>query len=197
MVNVEEALQDRAKLLAEMIARNKELQARIDRGESDFKSMEKKSSVLQVQLLDKEDELQRLRNEWQQREDGYLGEIHSERNRLEISEVDLAAACLRLETVRIESKDLSELEKENQSLKDRIRRQDAYMQRKIEQEKAIRDRIIPGSVLKVPGSATKTPARTVRGSVRKSASAHASRATRSTVPESESLDLELDSLLAD
>lgn len=188
MMTLEEALQDRTSVLDEMLARNKDLEAKIERSECDYRVMQDQSSMLQVRLLDKEDELKRLQVEWQQKEDDYLGEIHSERNRREIIEVDLATARLRLETVRIESRDLSELDKENQSLKDKIRRQDAYMQRKIEQERAVRDRIIQGSAMK-------TPARIARGSVRKSAPA--STATRSTVPESECLDLELDSLLAD
>jgi hypothetical protein len=198
MAALETALQDRTTLLGELVDHNKQLEAKVEIGAMHYGKMEEKSSVLQVQLMDKKDELERLRAEWQKKEDEYLDEIHSERNLREIGEADLANARSRLERIRVESKDLTELEKENQALKDKVRRQEAYLKRKIEQEKAIRERIIPGSAMKVQGNPNKTPACSGKGPQRKSTSSHASKATRPTFSsEFDSLDYELDSLLAD
>ncbi len=191
---LEEALHERTNLLADMVKHNKELQTKIDRGDVDFHSMEEHSSSLQVRLLDKEEELRRLKVQWQQKEDEYLGAIHGEQNLREVSESDLVAANMRLELLKSESRDLLELEKENQSLKDKIRRQEAYLQRKIDQEKAARDRSIAGSALKAQLSTPKAPSRAGKGSTRTSSPEMATKATKSTVAE---LDIDLDSLLAD
>jgi chromosome segregation ATPase len=202
MATLEEALQERTKLLADMVAHNKELQAKVDRSDHEFRVMEERSSTLQVRLLDREDELRHLRTEWQEKEDDYLGRLHCEHNLRVLSETDLAAATQRLETLRLEGRDLMELEKENAALKDKIRRQEAFLQRKIEQDKAARDRGVPGSALKVPASAAK-PMATARGNGKVTSRgtppslAQGSKATRSTIPETESLDVELESLLAD
>jgi chromosome segregation ATPase len=202
MAQLEEALAERTTLVSEMMSSTKELQVRVDRSDVEYKTLEERSSLLQVRLLDKEDELKLLRSDWQHKEDDYLGEIHKERNAREILEADLAATIARLEAAKVESRDLSELEKENLTLKDKIRRQEAYLQRKIEQDKAVRERILlPGSHVKAAAVA-KTPARVGCTQPRgiKSSSA-ASQSTRSTVPDTESThlfdDADLDSLLAD
>jgi chromosome segregation ATPase len=201
MAQLEEALEERTKLVSDMMSSTKELQVKVDRSDLEYKTLEERSSLLQVRLLDKEDELKRLRSEWQHKEDEYLGELHKERNSREILEADLAATIARLEAAKVESRDLSELEKENVALKDKIRRQEAFLQRKIEQDKAVRERILlPGSHIKAAAIA-KTPARVGTQQRGIKSSSTSSQSTRSTVPDTESThlfdDVDLDSLLAD
>lgn len=199
MSQLEVELQDRSQKLADMLTKSKELQGTIDRSDVEYRAMEKQSSTLQIRVYDLEDELKQCINEWKRKEDEYLGEIDKEQNLREILETDLAATTARLESVKIEGRDLIELEKENVALKDKIRRQEAYLQRKIEQEKAVRERIVPSGIVKATANVFKTPLRsTNKELIRKSASGTSS-ATRSTIPENESIDVDadLDTLLAD
>lgn len=196
MSQLEAALHDRTNMLDNALTKSKELQGKVDKCDIDFRAMEQQSSILQVRVLDLEDELKRFVNEWKLKEDEYLSEIDKERNLRQILETDLVSTVARLESAKIESKDLIELEKENVTLKDKIRRQEAYLHRKIEQEKAVRERIIPCGNVKAPVNAFKTPRS--KDSARKSASIGSS-TTRSTLPENEStdVDVDLDTLLAD
>jgi len=197
MIKFEAELQDRTNLLAEMVAHSKKLQEKLDQTNSVFASMEERSSVLQVQLQDREEELKQRHEEWRQKEDEYLGEIQNMQHMRAVCESDLAQLQLRYEKLHCERKDASELEKENQQLKDKVRRQEAYLKRKLEQDKAARERNGAGAG-RIPGSAMKTPARSVKASSRKTASSAvlASRATRSTAQET-NVDWELEQLLAD
>lgn len=199
MIKLEDELQDRTTLLSSVVAQCKQLQERLEHDSSAFAKMEERSSLLQVKVLDREEQLRQRQEEWRHKEDNYLGEIQNERHLRETSELDLTKAQMRLEILNCESKDLAELEKENEKLQDKVRRQTAYLKRKLEQERAARDR--QAGLNKIPSSATKTPARIGTGSVRKAASSGlASRApTRSTAPESDTdtLDWELEELLAD
>jgi chromosome segregation ATPase len=195
MISLEEALQDRTTLLASMVDQNKDLQAKFDRIDLAFKKMEEESSLLHVQVQDKHCELERLREEWRQKEDCYLAELHKERNIREIVEADLEAKAKQLDGLRFDSKYLADLEKENQTLRDKIRRQEAYMKRKMEQDKVVRDRI-SGNAAKVACPPMSTPVRTPPTTVRKTPVAPVTINTRTTILE-DSLDWELDTLLAD
>ena len=91
-----------------------------------------------------------------------------------------------------ENKDTVELEKENQALKDKVRRQEIYLKRKLEKDKALRDRSLPSKPLKTPGRPSRTSKiPTPHSAVRQT--------SRTSIPESldMSMDLELDDLLAD
>jgi hypothetical protein len=198
MSKLEAVLHDRTILLSQIETKSKDLQMQVERKDVEYRAMEEQSSVLQVRLLDREDELKQSLAEWKHKEDEYLSEIHNERSLREILESDIAILSARLESTKVESRNLMELEKENMALKDKIRRQEAYLQRKIDQEKVVRERIAPGGHLKSPTIAMKTPVRTTREVVLKQASISSS-TTPSTVTENEStyVDVDLDSLLAD
>ena len=199
MSELETALQGRIKILADVATKSKELQGKVDRSDMEYRTIEEKCSMLQIRVFDLEDELKRNVSEWKLKEDDYISEIDNERNMRVILETDLASTIARLESAKIEGRDLMELEKENVTLKDKIRRQEAYLQRKIEQEKAVRERITPCGVVKAPANVFKTPIRsTAKEPIRKAASI-GSGTTRSTVLDNEStdIDVDLDTLLAD
>jgi uncharacterized protein YdcH (DUF465 family) len=73
-----------------------------------------------------------------------------EQNRREIAEVDLATALKRHENTTQEKKELVELRKENLYLKDKIQRQEAFILKKLNKEKVIRDRNIGVAVTRFP-----------------------------------------------
>jgi hypothetical protein len=172
---------------------NQELAANVEALKTEQSMAEEKLSLLTVQLQDKEQEMKRQHLDWQKKEDAYLEKLHKESQRRELCEVDLCEARTKLEKIRIEYKDCVELEKENIALKDKIRRQEAYLRRKLEQEKVIRERL-PGSAVKV--NQVKTAGRSsLNAPLTQGKGLSTSKATLSTV--SDSLDWELDELLAD
>lgn len=189
MATLETALQERTSLLGDMVKHNKVLESKLSQLGTRQVKRDEQSCNLELELIDKEDELARVLAYWKKKEDNYLEDIIAERNLREIAEADVEAASSRLRLSRHGDKDVGELEKENEALKDKVRRQEVYLQRKLEKDKALKERSNPSTALK-------TPARAGRASRIQSASA--SRATRSsTTSESSSVAFDLDSLLAD
>ena len=137
---VERQLQDRTKLLGDMVTSNKEvedekekalalivdLQEAVDRFEEENEAMKR--------------ELVEVRELQQKREDQLLETIHDERHSKEIAEADLEVAQSKLRSIKHDNRDVNELEKENRSLKDKVRRQEGYLKRKLQKEKVLRDR---------------------------------------------------------
>lgn len=140
MASLEAALQDHIQRLSKVTNQNDALQAQVSRAGSDYENMEEKSSLLQIRLLDKDDEIKRLKSDWQSKEDDYLDQIHTQTMKREICETDLFSLRNQLERKSATDKGFTELEKENQTLKDKIRRQEAFLKRKLEQQKLLRDR---------------------------------------------------------
>jgi chromosome segregation ATPase len=210
MATLEVALQERTTLLGDMVTHNKLLESKLSQLSTRLESRDEQSCSLELGIIDKEDELERCRADWKKKEDHYLEDIIEERHLREIAEADLETTRSRLRLSRHGGKDIGELEKENEALKDKVRRQEVYLQRKLEKDKALKDRS-NATGLKTPSraGALKTPARAGRTSQRRiqtpaasrATPASARRATQSSVasPESSSLDLDctLNSLLED
>jgi hypothetical protein len=144
-----------------------------------------------------------------QNEDRYLDSLHEEQNLREIAESDLSNALKKIESLSIDRKELIELRKENQELKDKIHRQESFLQRKMNKDKVLRDRnVVSIPRYPTPSSRDATPSRnstssklqqpTSRSKHSRSFSAgEATVVTASTMEETETLDFELNCLLAD
>jgi hypothetical protein len=201
MAALEAALQDRTTLLGDMVTHNKLLESKLSQLGARLESRDEQSCSLELGIIDKEDELERFRADWKKKEDDYLEDIIEERHLREIAEADLETTRSRLRLSRHGGKDIGELEKENEALKDKVRRQEVYLQRKLENDKALKERSTTTGI--------KTPARAGRASQRRIQPASASRMTPASArratrpsaasPDSSSLDLDctLNSLLED
>jgi chromosome segregation ATPase len=207
MATLEAALMERTTLLGDMVTHNKLLESKISQLGARLESRDEQSCSLELGIIDKEDELERFRADWKKKEDDYLEDIIEERHLREIAEADLETTRSRLRLSRHGGKDIGELEKENEALKDKVRRQEVYLQRKLEKDKALKERSTTTG-LKTPARGLKTPARAGRASHRKIQPASASRMTPASArratrpsaasPESpSSLDCTLNSLLED
>lgn len=190
MAALEASLQERTNLLGDIVTQNKLLESKLSQLDTRLESRDEQSCSLELEIMDKEDELARFQADWKKKEDHYLEDIIQERNLREIAEADLETSRSTLRRSRHGGKEIGELERENEALKDKVRRQEVYLQRKLEKDKALKDRT---------ATPLKTPARTGRPLQRKIQSSSASWATtRSSVTsESSSLDWDLDSLLED
>ena len=159
---------------------------------------------LQNELTRSEEELAEVKKDWKMRETEYEDRLLQEANHREIMEADLKAVRFTMDRLKKEVKDQTEIEKENMELKDKIRRQDTYMLRKMEKEKLMRER--SNKPLTSHHSSSKpqrTPARRVaRATHNLSMNTSLVTTPTNTTSQDEStvdldLDLELESLLAD
>ncbi len=161
---VERQLEDRTKLLGDMVTSNKEvedekekalaliidLQEAVDRFEEENEAIKK--------------ELVEVRELQRKREDQLLETIHDERHLKEIAEADLEVAQSKLRSMKHDNRDVNELEKENRSLKDKVRRQEGYLKRKLQKEKVLRDRNTR-NVMATPTPAKRIPSPSKRRAI--------------------------------
>mmetsp|Transcript_38734 Transcript_38734/g.56558 ORF Transcript_38734/g.56558 Transcript_38734/m.56558 type:complete len:1127 (-) Transcript_38734:202-3582(-) len=145
MSKQQELLNHRTELLANMVTQNKDL---------DLEVQENRALVAELQdecneyLREKEDAevlVVRLEKEAKSKEVDYLMAIHHERQLREGLEHELHEAQMDIETAKEEIRNLAELKRENKSLKDKVSRQEAFLKRKIEKEKVLKDRAMKGS----------------------------------------------------
>lgn len=186
LCELEDALRDTTERLNNTLLDKNSLEQKVVEKDSCLASIDRLITELNLQIADKYGELEQLRGEWARKEDCYLDELNRERTEREIAEADLVEIKTNLDLATRQCKGALELVKENEQLKDKVRRQEAYLKRKLDKDKAIKDRT---------GTSMKTLARTTRSSsVLRSGE---SRATLSTVSsgssaaEWELADLEL------
>lgn len=137
---VERVLQERTKLLGDMVTNNKETEDEKEQALAHITDLQEAVDRLEEESLSAKEELAQVQELQRKREDQLLATIHDERHAREVAEADLEALQSRLRSVRRESKDVNELEKENLVLKDKIRRQEDFLKRKLQKDKVLRDR---------------------------------------------------------
>lgn len=184
MASLEEVLNERTKLLNDMVDCNKDIESKLAQKETMLSRIDQHNNEIQASLIEHEDILQRLRSEWSKKEEGYLEQLDEIRNRCEMAEADLEVAHRKMNLSQRESKGVSELSKENELLKDKIRRQEAFLKRKIEKDKVLRDR---ANTFRTPGR-SKIPGPRPRSAI-------ATRSTSTTASNDSSLDWEMDCFL--
>jgi len=157
---LEVALQERTQLLGDMVTHNKELEWKLSHLGVCLEDHDEQSSSLQHQLMEADNALEAFRESWKQKEDQYIEDMITERNLREIVEAELKVTHTKLRSSKLSDKDIAELERENEALKDKVRRQEIYLMRKLEKDKALKERTNT-STMKTPGRAStaKTPGR--------------------------------------
>jgi chromosome segregation ATPase len=140
MAEVERILEERTQLLGNMVTHNKETEDEKDSALARIAELEETTVRLLEANEATEHELTQLRDLQQKREDQLLEKIHDEQHLREVAEADLEVARSKLSRIRRGSKDADELEKENMVLKDKVRRQEDYLKRKLQKDKVLRDR---------------------------------------------------------
>lgn len=186
---LENDLRDRTNLMEELIQHNRSMEANLETSASNVEVANEELQILRRRLVEAEAELTRSRTQWGETEHILREQLDTERGLLDETLSDLEKAHERLNKLMLDAKDVTEMEKENQQLKDKVRRQEAYLKRKLEKEKSRRARqTVPQSgIKKIPNTSSK---------LRKSWSSPPS-IDRTESTDDYSLDSELESLLAD
>ena len=138
MKKMQGLLNDRTKLLGDMVKQNRDVEADLEEARRVAAELQEESDKL-TQKGDRDRmEKDELRQELGAKEDQYLRTIEQERRAREDVEAVLTDVTAELERYRVDYKSIEELQKENASLLDKIRRQEAYLKRKLEREKVSR-----------------------------------------------------------
>lgn len=131
-------LSDRTKLLGDMVKQNREVERDLEEARSLVTELQEESDRYLQTKASSELERRHLRDELKQKEMQYAETISQERCLRDDVENELCKVRSELDRYRLEFKSIDELTKENLALKDKIRRQEAYLKRKLEKEKVSR-----------------------------------------------------------
>ena len=143
MATLEAVIDERSRLLAEMVSHNKETEDALVKAQVKLSDLELVADNNRIEKENAKLEIDRLVVLLQRKDDQFLDTLQNERQRREIVEADLENAIASARLSKTDNKELEELERENAVLKDKVRRQEAYLKRKLEKDKALRDRTIP------------------------------------------------------
>jgi chromosome segregation ATPase len=195
----------------ELARYNKELEMTLQTQASAADDIDKEVRLLRRKVAEKESEFVQCKAEWTEKEKELCEQVSTEQNLHEIAMSELEATRRKLEAVIQDNKETAELEKECARLRDKVQRQDAYLRRKLEKEKALRSR---ANGVAVPPPSAQRPRRSVSLTNSGMTTPHRSFSLTSSCmatplasnvrsqslvesPLNDSLDWELDSLLAD
>jgi len=137
---MEELLKSRTKLLADMVSHNKETEGKKDNTVRELAELEKLSQELKHDLEQRQIELNQAKAVFSKKEDQLIDAIQKERELREVTEVELENVSSKLRNWKKDDKEVAELEKENSTLRDKVRRQEAYLKRKLQKDKVLRER---------------------------------------------------------
>lgn len=138
--DIEELLKSRTKLLADMVSHNKETEGKKDSTTRKLADMEKLSEELKHDLELSQMELSEAKSLFSKKEDQLIDAVQKERELREVAEVELEKLSYKVKNWKKDDKELIELEKENSALRDKVRRQEAYLKRKLQKDKVLRER---------------------------------------------------------
>ncbi|KAG7360608.1 putative ATP binding protein [Nitzschia inconspicua] len=132
-------LEMRSNLMGEMVDQNKELECKLEKEETDLQKMESKFSEGQLELERSKKDLKKCQEDLRRKE----SKLKEERENKEFAEESLRKLKAKYNEAIKTRKCVTDLERQNAELRDKIRRQEAFLHRKLEKEKIERGRLTP------------------------------------------------------
>lgn len=136
---------EKSSSINELLQRNKDLETRLENQTFSTERVNSELNVVKMKLADKTTELNDKTAEWKEMERNLEDMIESERSLANVAMNDLRAAQQKLASLEVDNRDKTELEKENKELLDKVQRQQAFLQRKLDKEKVLRNRAVQSS----------------------------------------------------
>jgi chromosome segregation ATPase len=136
-------LEERSTLLGEMVDQNKELENRLEKEERDLRMMERKFAEGRVELERTKKYLKKCQEDVRRKESVLQSKLKEERENKEFAEESLRKLKTKYNEAIKTNKCVTDLERQNAELRDKIRRQEAFLQRKLEKDKIDRGRLTP------------------------------------------------------
>jgi len=162
LVESQKMLEERSALLSEMVEYNKTLESKLEKLQVELRAMKDESVKNKKEMDTNKKYLSEVRSKLRETEKAWTSKFDAEFNRRESAEKSLAKLNVQYNEAVKSKKLLADMEEENEQLKDKICRQEAYLQRKLQKEKKTRTGTTPRKA--VPPSQLKTPKRRPLGS---------------------------------
>lgn len=140
LTETDRVLTERTSLLSDMVEHNKDLESKLDKQEAQISALEEETTRGRRDLSEAQTELKRAREDLCKRENSLTAKLNEERTYRDNAERSLAKLKVQYKEATKTRKTIAELEKDNAALKDKIARQEAYLQRKLKKEKVQRSR---------------------------------------------------------
>ena len=147
LLETQKALEERGSLLRDMVDNNKDLELKLEKMHSEIEAAREETEKHRKAFDANKKELLGLRTKVRETERSLQMKYNEELNRRESAEKTMAKMKVQLSAATKSKKNLAALERENDELKDKISRQEAYMQRKLQKEKQSR---LASSPMKAP-----------------------------------------------
>lgn len=136
-------LAERSNLLGEMVDHNRDLESKFEKEQSDLRNMESKFAQGRVDLEETRRDLKKVLDERRRKENVLEAKLAEEKEQKDFAEKSLKLLKAKYDEAVKTKKNVAELEKQNEELRDKVRRQEAFLQRKLQKEKEQRDRLTP------------------------------------------------------
>ena len=130
----------------------------LEKEQTERQNTEGKISKERTDLEETRKDLKNALDEFRRKESDLESRLKEERGNKEHAEESLKIAKAKYKDVVSTKRNVTDLERENGELKDKIRRQEIYLQKKLQKEKAVRARLTPTKSIVSPSkSITRTP----------------------------------------
>eukprot|EP00532_Pseudo-nitzschia_australis_P017071 CAMPEP_0168249234 /NCGR_PEP_ID=MMETSP0141_2-20121125/1890_1 /TAXON_ID=44445 /ORGANISM="Pseudo-nitzschia australis, Strain 10249 10 AB" /LENGTH=680 /DNA_ID=CAMNT_0008185209 /DNA_START=8 /DNA_END=2050 /DNA_ORIENTATION=- len=139
----ESVLAQRSRLLGEVVDHNRDLESKLEKEQTKRERLEVVFAVERNSFECERNECKKVQEALQTRENTLESKLKDERNAKEEVEESLKIMTSKyIETMRAK-RNSNELERENKELKNKISRQETYLKRKLQKDKADRTRLTP------------------------------------------------------
>ncbi|GAX22833.1 hypothetical protein FisN_24Lh117 [Fistulifera solaris] len=193
----ERAMNEKILLNEELSRHNKELESFLQTQNQAVDQVRAEVDSLRIKLQARDDQIKELKAEKANQEQSLLDELETERQNLQIVTSELEATQQKLGVLLRENKDIVELEKEREALQDKVRRQEAYLKRKLDKEKMGRATARPNGLHGSPTRRLANPSKRQSTPISPELKVVPTQSTATTSTGGSKLDWELDCLLAD
>ncbi len=192
---LESSMNERILLNEELSRHNKELESFLQTQNQAVDQVRAEVDSLRIKLQARDDQVKELKAEKTNQEQILLDELETERQNLQMVTSELEVTQQKLGVLLRENKDIVELEKEREALQDKVRRQEAYLKRKLDKEKMGRATARPSGLQGSPTRRLTNPSKRQSTPISPELKTLPTQSTTST--GGSKLDWELDCLLAD
>jgi chromosome segregation ATPase len=194
---LESSMNEKVLLNEELSRHNKELESFLQTQNQAVDQVRAEVDSLRIKLQARDDQIKELKAEKADQEQSLLDELETERQNLQIVTSELEATQQKLGVLLRENKDIVELEKEREALQDKVRRQEAYLKRKLDKEKMGRATARPSGLHGSPTRRLANPTKRQSTPISPELKTVPTQSTATTSTGGSKLDWELDCLLAD
>lgn len=136
---IQTLLNDRTKLLGDMVIQNKDLEGDLQEARAIVTDLQEETDSYMHQKDEAEATMMKIKKRYASLEDDFHAALTKERGIRERVEAELGATRVALENARRDIKDAYDKEKEITVLKDKVKRQEAYLKRKLEKERVLKE----------------------------------------------------------